>query len=958
MSLSKFPVVFISPLGHPYLVFSDGEDSVEGELPSAGLLSSTVVDRIVAVFSEQLSDKTPAFIRGILHLATVELETLLPDDLSFLRSFGQLYLTRFCHLTELGNAGVGAIHLLPEVVPLSSGEFEFFLLNLPPVAGAEYLSIEVLLEWWRLIDGYVHDQIASYSGGAVEWITKQNPLWRTVGRVTFHLAENKKDDARPFAFMATYTDKAANSAKTVQLPLSKALTEYASLKDKKSMLRLLQPINNAAEKCDWVQAMVDDQSIYQPRAWTPKQAHQFLQDVPLLESSGLIVRVPDWWKSRRNSRPQIRVDINTKDKTQKLGVGSLLSFNISTVLNDELLTESELLELMNSEGSLVRLRGQWVEVDREKLGAALAHWDSVRRLVREEGLSFYEGMRLLSGLPVDGNLDSLNKESQFREWSDVVPVGEFAEMLTAVRDPANSNIIRFDKIGLNATLRPYQEVGVRWLSLMSQLGLGACLADDMGLGKTIQVIALLLYFKHQADLAGVDGGQIDGVVKKVIKKTGATNNQTNNALLVVPASLLGNWESEVKKFASGLSFFVAHSSGGGVSEPVDVGGIDLVVTTYGMVERLDWIQSGRWRLVILDEAQAIKNAGSRQSRAVKRLQSSSRIILTGTPVENRLSDLWSLFDFLNPGLLGTAASFSRFVKSLSKERERANYAPLRRLTQPYILRRLKTDKSIISDLPDKVEVTAWCGLSKRQAMLYSQTVAKLKEELDAVGESDRGGIGRRGLVLSYLMQFKQICNHPSQWLGDGGFDLSESGKFDRLRVICEEIASRQEKVLVFTQFREITVPLAELLQKVFRRSGLILDGGTPIKKRREMVEAFQMESGSPFFILSLRAGGTGLNLTAASQVVHFDRWWNPAVENQATDRAFRIGQKKNVLVHKFVCRGTIEERIDEMIESKKSLAKDVIKDSSNDNGESLITEMTNEQILQMVSLDINKTQDT
>jgi non-specific serine/threonine protein kinase len=345
-----------------------------------------------------------------------------------------------------------------------------------------------------------------------------------------------------------------------------------------------------------------------------------------------------------------------------------------------------------------------------------------------------------------------------------------------------------------------------------------------------------------------------------------------------------------------------------------------MMTTYGMVERIDWLKSNRWRTVILDEAQAIKNAGTKQAKAIKELQTSGRIILTGTPIENRLSDLWSLFDFLNPGLLGSAANFKKFIKSISSKDSQTNFAPLRKLTQPYILRRLKTDKRIISDLPDKTEVTAWCNLSKKQAMLYSQAVETLASELKNKTE----GIERRGLILSYLMRFKQICNHPAQWLGDSDYEPSLSGKFARLGEICEEIASRQEKVLVFTQFREITTAIANFLQGIFHRTGFILDGSTPIKRRREMVEAFQSESGVPFFILSLKAGGTGLNLTEASHVVHFDRWWNPAVENQATDRAFRIGQKKNVLVHKFVCRGTIEERINEMIESKKTLANEIV----------------------------------
>jgi non-specific serine/threonine protein kinase len=373
---------------------------------------------------------------------------------------------------------------------------------------------------------------------------------------------------------------------------------------------------------------------------------------------------------------------------------------------------------------------------------------------------------------------------------------------------------------------------------------------------------------------------------------------------------------------------------------------DVVLTTYAMLLRQKWMLDARWRLVILDEAQAIKNPSARQTRAVKELQSEARIALTGTPVENRLSDLWSMFDFLCPGLLGSAERFKKFVKGL-EAREHDRYAPLRNLVGPYILRRLKTDKSIIADLPDKTEMKAFCGLTKKQAALYARSVEELARALEGLD-----GIKRRGLVLSYLMRFKQICNHPSQHLGDGGYEPDDSGKFDRLRGICEEIALRQEKVLVFTQFREMTEPVAAFLAGVFGRSGLILHGGTSVKKRRGLIEAFQSEQGPPFFVLSLKAGGTGLNLMAASHVVHFDRWWNPAVENQATDRAFRIGQHRNVVVHKFICRGTVEEKIDALIEEKSNLADDILKAGA----ESMLTEMSNEHLLQVVALDIDRAQ--
>jgi SNF2 family DNA or RNA helicase len=363
-----------------------------------------------------------------------------------------------------------------------------------------------------------------------------------------------------------------------------------------------------------------------------------------------------------------------------------------------------------------------------------------------------------------------------------------------------------------------------------------------------------------------------------------------------------------------------------------------------MLLRQPWLLDVAWQLVVLDEAQAIKNPAARQTKAVKRLQATARIVLTGTPVENRLSDLWSLFDFLCPGLLGSQTKFKQFVKKLDA-REQNRYAPLRGLVQPYILRRLKTDRKIISDLPEKTEVRAFCGLGKRQAARYAKIVQEMADLLEGLD-----GMKRRGLVLAYLMRFKQLCNHPSQLLGDGRFEPAESGKFSRLAEICEEIAARQEKALVFTQFREITEPLSGFLASIFGRPGLVLHGGTAVGKRKKLIDRFQHDDGPPFFVLSLKAGGTGLNLTAASHVIHFDRWWNPAVENQATDRAFRIGQHRNVLVHKFVCRGTIEEKIDALIEEKTQLATDLLEGGA----EKMLTEISDTELMQLVSLDLDK----
>jgi SNF2 family DNA or RNA helicase len=377
--------------------------------------------------------------------------------------------------------------------------------------------------------------------------------------------------------------------------------------------------------------------------------------------------------------------------------------------------------------------------------------------------------------------------------------------------------------------------------------------------------------------------------------------------------------------------------------PAEAAELDLAITSYGTLLRMKVLGEIPWRLAIFDEAQALKNPGAKQTRAARALKARTRIALTGTPVENSLFDLWSIFDVINPGLLGGAKQFTAYTKALL-ERAENPYGPLRELVRPYILRRMKTDRSVIADLPDKTEVRAHCHLSRKQAALYAQAIEDLQHGLE-----EAEGIQRKGMVLAMLMRLKQICNHPSQWLNDGSWAEADSGKLARLREIAEVVAARQEKMLVFTQFREATAPLAAFLGGIFGRSGLVLHGATEVKQRKSLVQRFQDDESVPFFVLSLKAGGTGLTLTAASHVVHFDRWWNPAVENQATDRAFRIGQKKNVLVHKFVCRGTIEDKIDAMVESKQGLSDALLAGA----GEVNLTEMTDAALLRLVALDLS-----
>jgi len=858
----------------------------------------------------------------------------LSPTLRYWHGFATEYLSARCQLQEPVVSSQGELPLaavptspVPSVAPLSSERVEQLLQAAPPMRGAEYLDGEVLQTLWTLLDDWVREQI-QHHGSLSALLDEKAPQWHPVGRVCFHLAENKRDPDYPFAFMATYAPEQGGQGKVRYQPLRNALQEYADAKDKQTLIRLLSPIHLAAESSPMVEELVTSGDIYHPLAWTPAEAHRFLREIPLYEDSGLVVRLPDWWRKRSQPRVGVRIGDN---KGTSFGKDALLDFQIQVAIGDEPLSEQELAELLSAEAGLLFLKGRWVEVDSDKLAQALDHWRTVEAEVQRNGLGFVEGMRLLAGASAD--LGRADTDEEARHWSLVEPGTWLKGLLAQLRSPTAIEVVLDSTrtgAGLQATLRPYQEQGVSWLWLLSQLGLGACLADDMGLGKTIQVIALLL----------------------VLQRNPPAGGRPEPSLLVLPASLLANWQLELERFAPSLRPRFIHGSQLTTQQlddlELDAAGslsdCDLVLTTYGTLKRRQWLQQRKWRLLVLDEAQAIKNPATGQTKAVKRIQADARIALTGTPIENNLADLWSLFDFLNPGLLGNANRFKGFVKALAA-RSRDQYAPLRKLTQPYILRRLKTDKRIIADLPEKSEVAAWCGLSKAQAVLYQRAVEELEQGLETLD-----GMQRRGLVLAYLLRFKQICNHPSQLLGDGRYQPDKSGKLQRLAELCEEIAARQEKLLLFTQFREITEPLSRFLAEQFGRPGLVLHGGTPVKQRQRLVQEFQAEAGPPFFVLSLKAGGTGLTLTQASHVIHFDRWWNPAVENQATDRAFRIGQKKNVLVHKFICRGTVEERINAMIRDKTALADDLLQGG----GEIPLTELDNEALLDLVALDIEK----
>lgn len=775
-----------------------------------------------------------------------------------------------------------------------------------------------------------------------------------MGTVYFNLAENRDNPEQPFAFLATYALATETAGKPQHIPLARVMKDAVQNGKRETLLKILTPLGEAAKECPWLRELVESRRIFQPQSWTPQEAYRLLQDIPRCEAAGLSVRVPDWWGSGKRTRPQVKVELG-KGAPSRVGAYGLVDFKLSVAVGDDVLTDAEWETLLTHADGLVKMRGRWIEVDSARLALVQKAWRRALAMTQDGGIPFGAAMRFLVGTrprEVSSETSDTREEGalssdDFGRWSEVTAGPWLEQALLGLRQPEILQSAE-NEPGIKAQLRPYQAVGVNWLWHIYGLQLGGCLADDMGLGKTLQILALLTR------------------VKRVVKPM-------RPSLLIVPASLLGNWCAEAQRFAPTLKCHVVHNAfPEGTKAYADHEPPDVILTSYGLLTRLPWLLAKSWEIVILDEAQAIKNPTTQQALYVKKVQANCRIALTGTPVENRVADLWSLFDFVCPQLLGSMADFRALTSEVSTDDSSPETSDplqiIRKLVSPYILRRLKTDKKIISDLPPKTEMTVWCGLAPRQAALYAAEVSQLKrdlEELDTArsalqsaditpqreAEDDKIERRRRGLILGYLTRFKQICNHPAQAMGIGQFTRSDSGKLQRLCALAEEICDNGEKLLVFTQFQAITNMLAAHLADIFGRDGLVLTGATPVKERKRLVDDFQRSDGPPFFILSLKAGGTGLNLTAASHVIHFDRWWNPAVENQATDRAFRIGQKKPVLVHKFVCQGTIEEKVARMIADKTAIASQIL--SSPKDGTAVnLTELTDAALLDLVALDI------
>ncbi|MBB6678574.1 DEAD/DEAH box helicase [Cohnella lubricantis] len=719
-------------------------------------------------------------------------------------------------------------------------------------------------------------------------------------------------------------------------------------------LRASLPAGLVADGDDALRRPLDDRA-----AW------RFLTaDGPKLVAAGWQVLLPAWWEAARRKKPKLRAKIEQEQPQgggrSLFGLDAILSFDWRIAIGDAELSEAEFKRLVARGERLVRFRDRWIALDPELLAQIQRAMDGMDK---SQGLSFQDVLQLhLLGLAEaadangqgagDGAESAEDAERQAVEAAARVQIEvelneHLAHLVSQLQQPSELPKPA-TPTGLHAELRSYQREGFAWLAFLRRFGLGAVLADDMGLGKTVQLISYLLDMKENAP---------DG--------------KPQPALIICPTSVLGNWQKELQRFAPSLSVMLHYGSGrlsGSEAFADAASSADVVLTSYATASLdQEMLQTFQWASICLDEAQNIKNAQTKQSAAVRSFRARHRVALTGTPVENRLAELWSIYDFIAPGYLGSQRAFQqRFAAAIEQEGDAKKTAELRRLINPFMLRHKKKDPSIQLDLPDKNEMKTYIHLSAEQAASYDRIVRELLEKLNKLE-----GIERKGAVLGALTRLKQACDHPSLLEGEAadtaaatagrssGGELAEaelaaavgrSSKLERLLDMVKELRDEGEKCLIFTQFIGMGRMIQAVLEQELGEPVLYLHGGTPKLQRDRMIERFQARDLPPdeqpnVFVLSLKAGGVGLNLTAANHVFHFDRWWNPAVENQATDRAYRIGQTKDVQVHKFISLGTLEERIDEMLESKQALSDNVVSSS-----EGWITELSNDELRDLFTL--------
>lgn len=850
--------------------------------------------------------------RGMLDLLRYGLPVGAEPVLAWLRARAGERMMAYLAALRRGEEPQSALHI-PAAALLRLYD------SLPPVAGVP-VAVGDIVAWLESLHGAVEWLAARECCSVEEWLGRLGEGWQQLGMLCFHLAENAGDASQeaPFAFLATFVHKAGQDGKAKHAPLGLAPRLLAG--DSAALLSLLRPLKQVAAQNDFLAELINSQAVYKPCSWGARQAYRFLEAMPLLESVGIETRMVNLWKSRP-PRVELEVQLDTAegggngkaDSSPSININSLLRFYPRVVLGDYQLTDAELEQLLAmEEDGLVRFRGEWVRLDREKLQKLLDNWRQAARMAAG-GIPLLVGLRYLLGKRSDALPDLPPEEDGMRLALSARLALALSNLHFGQEEPQLSPL-------LEGTLRHYQRDGVRFLLNVTESGFGACLADDMGLGKTLQVISWLVH----------------------LSRRGVVGEGKGCALIVAPASLLTNWQDELRRFAPELRVVLLH--------PYALGRTDenylrtnpawlmrhahVALTTYGIATRNELLSHTEYPALILDEAQAIKNTDSQRALAIGRLSSPRRVAITGTPVENSLAELRSLFEFLNPGLLGSEKEYNAMVRDMGSD-----YTPLRRLVRPFMLRRLKSDPALLPELPPKTEQAAYCLLTPEQARLYAHEVENLRA---IMAEPDPKV--RLTLVLPILGRLKQICNHPAQYVGETWFEPEQSGKFTRLGYLARQIAAAGDCCLVFTQYRSMIEPLHDFLVDIFGAPGLMLHGGTPIGERKRLVEQFQASGGPRFFVLSLKAAGTGLTLTRARHVIHFDRWWNPAVENQASDRAYRIGQQNPVVIHPLICRGTIEENIHNMLTRKSNMADSLLSGGL----EKLLLHLSSEELLALV----------
>jgi non-specific serine/threonine protein kinase len=743
------------------------------------------------------------------------------------------------------------------------------LSEVPLCPGSEYINEGWIDFIWDQMEVWCYETLDAYSGTIESCLSSYFPSFNIADRTYFHLVETENEQY-PFGFLTSYTTKVDNIVKHV--PLSYALEEFKN--DDKALLHLLSIIFKASKKSDVLSQIIENGELFDPTYITTQEAYNLLQNSSFFNECGIGFRFPSWWKKKNKIHSQVKIGNELKSN---MGMESLLSVSLDFVIDNQTISEEELIKLIGMEEGLVRFKNKWIEINHQRLQKLLDKFNAYKELYGD-GITFSQYLEMQR----EGSLDEDNEELS-------VKYGDWLSSFRLHKQINENEICITDSF--QGKLRDYQNSGINWLYNMFVSGFGACLADDMGLGKTVQILAMLGFLFE--------------------------NKKIKNTLLIVPSSLIGNWDCERQKFLPSLPLFILDKSEKKLQE-MDLDNKGLYITTYKMASLRESINTRHWDLIILDEAQAIKNPVAKQSKVIKTIKSDRRIAMTGTPIENSITDLWSLFDFINPGLLGNKTEFKNLMKNTKNNPK--IFSSLREVIQPFILRRLKTDKTIIKDLPAKIENDIYIPLSTKQVTLYKKLVDTATKQL--TGEIE--GIGKKGLVLATILKSKQICNHPSQYLKTDEFKEKDSGKFVALKQLVEVIKDKHERMIVFTQYKAMIKPLCDYLETLFGYEGLYIDGSVSSKDRSDRVKEFNSDKYYPFMVITIKSGGTGLNLTSANHVIHFDRWWNPSVENQATDRAFRIGQKKVVNVYKFTCKGTIEDKINEIINDKKKLSSSII----------------------------------